>query len=109
MRVISRARLIEFWEVHPTAEAPLETWRRAVRRANWRTFNDVRATFGNADNVGRCVVFNIGGNSFRLVAAIHYQKQLKDRTWTVGKVFVRGVMTHSGYNQGKWKPDCGAK
>jgi mRNA interferase HigB len=48
--------------------------------------------------VGRCVVFNIGGNKFRLVTRILYTSQ---------KVFVLRVMTHKEYDDNKWKEECG--
>lgn len=109
MRVISRARLVHFWEEHPDAESPLETWRQIVRRANWKTFADLRASFGNADLVGNCVVFNIGRNKYRLIAAIHYQKLKKDASRSTGRVYVRNVLTHGEYDRGQWKRDCGAE
>ena len=47
-----------------------------------------------ADLVGKFVVFDIGGNKYRLIAAIHYNR---------GKLFVRHVLTHSEYDEGNWK------
>lgn len=109
MRVISRAKLVDCWEQYPLAESPLTEWFKITRRASWRTFADVRAMFNSADLVGNCVVFDIGGNKFRLIAAIYYQKQKNDGDWTLGKVFVRKVLSHAEYDKGKWKDDCGAK
>jgi mRNA interferase HigB len=94
MHIISKKKLREFWTEHLQAQAPLETWHRVVEHSHWETFNDVRATFGSADLVGRFVVFNIAGNNYRLIAAIHFNR---------GKVFVRHVLTHAEYDQGKWK------
>ena len=50
--------------------------------------------------VGRfdCVIFNIGGNKYRLVTRILYPSQ---------KVFILKVMTHKEYDQDKWKKECG--
>jgi mRNA interferase HigB len=50
--------------------------------------------FPLADQVGKLTVFNIGGNKVRLIAAIHYNRK---------KVYIRAVLTHSEYNEGKWK------
>jgi mRNA interferase HigB len=60
---------------------------------------DVRATFPHADLInvasGRSVVvFNIAGNKYRLITAIHYNRQL---------VFAMMVLTHTQYASGKWK------
>jgi mRNA interferase HigB len=49
------------------------------------------------DQVGRCIVFNIGGNKFRLVVVVHFNR---------GKVYIRHVMTHDEYDSGTWKGDC---
>jgi mRNA interferase HigB len=50
--------------------------------------------FPSADQVGKLTVFNIGGNKVRLMAAIHYNRK---------KIYIRAVLTHSEYDQGKWK------
>ena len=68
-----------------------------VRKARWRKFADVRGPYPHADQVGKCTVFNIGGNKFRLIVII-----LPD--WH--RVLVRFVLTHQEYDQGKWKEDC---
>jgi mRNA interferase HigB len=97
MHIISEKKLREFWTNHPEAESPLRAWLKVVEQADRQNFAEVRATFAHADAVGRCIVFNIGGNKFRLIAAIHYNR---------GKDFVRYVLTHAEYDQGHWKADC---
>src|SRR5438477_602900 len=64
----------------------------------WQTWGDVKADFGTVSLVGNCVVFNIGGNKYRLVTQILYPSQ---------KVFILKVMTHAEYDLNKWKDDCG--
>src|SRR6185295_7338121 len=94
LRVISRRRLREFWEVSPEAKAPLEHWYNTTRRASWRNLVDVRETFRHADPVGTCTVFNIKGNDYRLITRISYTRQ---------RVYVRFVLTHAEYDKDKWK------
>jgi mRNA interferase HigB len=94
MHVISKKKLREFWEKHPKAKSSLEAWHQVAEHAEWQSFPDVRKTFNSADAVGRFVVFDIGGNKYRLIAVIHYNR---------GKVFVRHVLTHAEYDEGKWK------
>jgi len=94
--VISRRRLREFWEVHPRAEVSLRTWYKVVSTASWPDFAQLRRSFASADQVGRLVVFNVGGNRYRLTALVDYEWQ---------KVFVRRVMTHEEYDEGGWKRD----
>jgi mRNA interferase HigB len=69
-----------------------------VEQQHWaakiHSFAELRALFPNADHVGRLTVFNIGGNTARLIAAIHYNRQ---------KVYVRAILTHADYDEEKWK------
>ena len=58
----------------------------------------MKAEFGTASLVGNCVVFNIGGNKYRLVTRILYPSQ---------KVFILKVMTHEEYDEDTWKEECG--
>src|ERR1043166_1538315 len=94
MHVISKKKLREFWEREPRARSPLDAWYQVTKRPEWRIFAEVRQTFNSADAVGKFVVFDIGGNKYRLIAVIHYNR---------GKVFVRHVLTHAEYDEGKWK------
>ncbi len=102
MRVISKARLKQFWEIpgHGNSEGPLRAWHTHVsnRTVAWQSWGDVKAEFATASLVGNCVVFNIGGNKYRLVTRILYPSQ---------KVFVLKVMTHQEYDADKWKQECG--
>jgi mRNA interferase HigB len=94
MRVMSKKKLREFWQAHPDAEAPLADWYKVVKAARWAKFAVIRATFRSADLVGRCVVFDTGGNKYRLIATL-------SRGWV--KVYVRHVLTHREYDRGSWK------
>src|SRR6202043_3499674 len=76
----------------------LEAWYKVVAAADWRRWSDVRSTFRTADVVGDCVVFNVGGNNYRLIARIRYK---------LHKVFVLKVMTHSEYSRQRWPEECG--
>ena len=96
MHVISKKKLREFWGVHAKAKSPLETWYQVAKHAAWESFADLRKTFPTADRVGRFVVFDIGGNKYRLIAAIHFNR---------GKLFVRHVLTHAEYDERKWKDE----
>src|SRR5436309_3077002 len=102
MRVISKARLKQFWQTpgHEDAGGPLRAWYTHVnsRAVAWHAWADVKAAFSTASIVGSCVVFNIGGNKYRLVTRILYPSQ---------KVFVLRMMTHAEYDEEKWKDECG--
>ena len=102
MRVISKARLQQFWEApgREDAAGPLRAWYTHVnsRTVSWQSWGDVKSEFGTASLVGNCAVFNIGGNKYRLVTRILYCSQ---------KVFVLKVMTHGEYDDDRWKEECG--
>lgn len=65
-----------------------------MRVSEFTSFAEVQTVFPNADQVGKLTVFNIAGNKFRLIAAIHYNRR---------KVYIRAVLTHSEYDQGEWQ------
>lgn len=94
MHIISRKALTTFAEAHPDASGPLDRWYRVAKRAGWTTFSDLRADLPSADRVDNLVVFTIGGNKFRLVAAVHFARQ---------KLFIRAVLTHHEYDRGSWR------
>ena len=68
-----------------------------MKRNHWKNFAEVRISYPHADQVGRLTVFNIGGNKYRLVVAIHLNR---------GKVFIRHILTHSEYDSATWKKDA---
>ena len=90
-RIIAKSTLREFWEVHADAEQYLKTWYDTTKTAEWFSPNDVKMTYANASILKDSrVVFNIKGNSYRLVVKFNYEKQ-----WA----FIRFIGTHSGYDK----------
>lgn len=94
MHIITRRRLVDFGRLHPEARVPLQHWFTIVRKTDYASFAALRATFPSADQVDRFTVFNVGGNKFRLIAAIHYNRK---------KVYIRHVLMHAEYDQGRWR------
>ena len=94
MHIITRRRLVEFWRIHPQARSSLQHWFAIVRKTDYASFAALRVTFPSADQVGRFTVFDIGGNKFRLITAVHYNRK---------KVYVRHVLTHAEYDRGTWR------
>lgn len=89
MHVISLKMLREFWIKHPAAERPLRHWHTLTEQTRFNDFSHLREAFGSADYVSPFTIFNVGGNSFRVIALVRYGD---------GKVFVRWVMTHREYD-----------
>ncbi len=91
VRVIARRTLREFWERHPDAEGPLRAWFHDVERADWRRPADLKRTYANASVVSaQRIVFNIGGNKYRLIVAVNYAYRI---------CYVRFVGTHREYDR----------
>ena len=57
-------------------------------------FADLKALFPSADQVANKTVFNIGGNKYRLIAALHYNR---------GRIYIRAILTHREYDKGNCK------
>ncbi len=94
MHVISRKALRQFWEKYPDSKTPLVRWFKIMDKQDFGNFAELRATFPSADNVGGLIVFNIGGNKVRLIAAVHYNRN---------KIYILYVLTHAEYSQRRWK------
>jgi mRNA interferase HigB len=94
MHIISRKALVSFWEQYPDSKAPLARWFKIVRQTDFKTFAALRRTFPSVDKVGDLVVFDVGGNKYRLIVSIHFNR---------GKVYIREILTHQDYDRGEWK------
>ena len=94
MQLISIKALRDFAARHGDSAQPLQDFRRKVERGSYANFAELRAVFPTVNKVGARYVFNIGGNKYRLIASIHYNR---------GKVYIRAVLTHSAYDAGAWK------
>ena len=91
MQIISIKTLREFWRVHASAETPLKAWYHEARQARWRSFHDIRNRHRHADVLpGNRVVFDLKGNTYRLVVRINYQS---------GCIFIRFIGTHADYDK----------
>ena len=94
MRIITKARIKQACENYPEAKEALGSWYKVVSNNVFNNFAELRQPFRSVDKVGRVVVFNIKGNQYRLIAAIHYNTNL---------IYVLEVMTHAEYDKDKWK------
>jgi len=86
--------LREFAARHREAAEPLSIWYAIMSKTDFASFAELRRVFGSVDKVGKFTVFDIGGNKFRLIAAVHYNRK---------KVYIRHVFTHAEYDRDKWK------
>ena len=90
-RIFAKSTLRVYWEGHPDSEQYLKTWYETAMNSNWKSPNDVKLTYANASILRNSrIVFNIKGNSYRLVAKFNFEKQ-----WA----FIRFIGTHSEYDR----------
>jgi mRNA interferase HigB len=102
MRVISKRRLREFRDSRKAdsaiAERDLSAWFKIAKGADWEHFGALKQTFGSADQVGNCVVFDVGNNRFRVIGRVNY---------AAGIVYLLKVMDHTEYDKQRWVDSCG--
>jgi mRNA interferase HigB len=98
VHVISQKALRDFGKKHADAATPFSAWFKLARHGRFTNLAELKRTFASVDMVpvrGRdFYVFNIGGNKYRLIAAIHFNTQ---------RLFVRQIMTRAEYDTGRWK------
>ncbi|MEM7129363.1 MAG: type II toxin-antitoxin system HigB family toxin [Chloroflexota bacterium] len=91
MRIRAERTLKEFEEKYPNAKPQLIAWREDTSLADWQSPSDIKARYANASILdGQRVVFNIAGNHYRLIVAIHYKSKI---------VHIRWFGTHAEYDK----------
>ena len=101
MRIVKEKSLWDAAERYPKAATYLASWSKTVGRASWRSLADVRSSYPSADRArvssGRPVyVFNVCGNTYRLIAALHFDRQM---------AYTLRFLTHAEYSKDRWKDD----
>ena len=95
MRIITYTAIKQYSNLHSDAKLALDEWYIKTEQSQWNCFSDVKQTFNNADSVGgKRYVFNIKGNSYRVIALILFVPKI---------VYIRFIGTHSEYDKIK---DC---
>ena len=90
-QIFAKSTLREFWEKYPDSEQHLKTWYDTAMNANWESPNDVKQSYATTSILKDSkIVFNIKGNSYRLIVKFNFQKQ-----WA----FIRFTGTHSEYDK----------
>jgi len=93
MRVIAKSTLKKFWEMpaYSDSQTPIESWYEEAINANWNTSQAIKRQYANSSICkNNRVVFNIGGNKYRLIVEIQYQASI---------VWVKFVGTHTQYDK----------
>ena len=101
MHIIARPAIKAAKRRCPNASAWLDSWWQTASMAVWTRLADVRKSYPKADEVGRCLVFNVSGNDYRLICRVTYANE-----WTNGTLLVKHFLTHADYSKEKWCKDC---
>lgn len=94
MRIIAKRQLMDMAAAHGDCVDQAAAWYAQTSAETWRSLADVRQTYSHADIVGDKTVFNIKGNSYRLITYINYK---------AGIVYIKFLLTHAEYTKGNWK------
>jgi mRNA interferase HigB len=98
VHVYSERALREFANKHADAKTPLGAWLKLAEHGTFQNLAELKKTFRGVDMVPvkqrDFYVFNIGGNKYRLVAAVHFNTQ---------QLFIRHILTHAEYSTERWK------
>ena len=91
MRVIAKSTLCDFRIMHKDCEEQLKSWYDEAEKSNWTSPSAIKTNYSSASILpGNRVVFNINGNSYRLIVKINYK---------FGIIWVRFVGTHGDCNK----------
>lgn len=91
MVIITKSKLITFYGTNTSAKEPLLRWYNEVLLSDWHDFHSAKRSFNSIDSIGNDrFVFNVGGNKFRIIAMIHFNKRT---------LYIRFVGTHEQYDQ----------
>jgi mRNA interferase HigB len=94
MHIISKRRIWEAKKEFPEVANALDGWYRVISKNIFNNFAELKRSFGSIDKVNNLYVFDVGGNKFRLITSIHFNRQ---------KLYIRHILTHTEYDKGLWK------
>lgn len=93
MELVGKSQLRQDAQIHGDTPRAVEAWIRVVEEAQWSDITEVRKTYRSADYVNGRTVFNLKGNSYRLIVVIDYSLKL---------VAYEAFLTHAEYDKYKF-------
>jgi mRNA interferase HigB len=90
VRIVTETRIREFIERVPRSSDAMSRWVETIETSKWRNPGELKVTFGSASFVSDLTVFNVSGNNYRVLAFVHYYKQI---------VYIKKIGTHKEYDQ----------
>lgn len=95
VRLVKKHTITKFVEAHRNSKISFDLWLEKLNSANWENINDLKLTFGAADLLDKHsnrIVFNIGGNNYRMICTYHFGK-------TNVHLFIKWIGTHAEYDK----------
>ena len=92
MTVVGEHKIRRFAKKHAASRKPLARFIELAQAADWKHFSELKETFSAADYVSGIVIFDIGGNKYRLTATVNYE---------LHTLLIEEVLTHEQYNERK--------
>ena len=95
VHLIKKQSIEDYILKNARSKASFEIWLSILKRADWNEPNEIILTFNSADILGKSsnrVVFNIGGNNYRLICKYHFGKMKVH-------LFINWIGTHSEYTK----------
>ncbi len=99
MRIVKEGFLQDAACEDPKVAKYLAAWTGTVRAARWRNLAELRRVYPSADSVAvgsgkSVIVFNVCGNNYRLIVALHFDRQI---------AYELRFLTHADYSKDRWK------
>ena len=93
MNVINRKALRQIMRAHAETAASLDAWWKVAKAARWTQLDECRRSFTSVDQVGRCLIFDILGNNYRLITVVSWRNQ---------RIYIKALLTHREYERNTW-------
>lgn len=97
VKVTSRYNVLKAARRHPDSVAPVTRWLTVIAAAEWGNLMDARKSYPSTDQVGKTLIFNVGGNKYRLLCCV---------SWELRRLFFRALLTHAEYDRVKVEALC---
>lgn len=90
MHIISKKKLRDYYENNASAKMPLIEWYIKIKEFSPKNLHELKTKFNSVDYIHGYTIFNVGGNNYRLITAIHYNLK---------KCYIRNIWSHAEYSK----------
>ncbi|MBK2025366.1 type II toxin-antitoxin system HigB family toxin [Francisella philomiragia] len=90
MHIISKKKLRDYYQNNAQSKIPLSEWYYKMKHSNVSNIIELKEIFNSVDPAHGYTIFNVGGNNYRIITAIHYNFQ---------RCYIRAIWTHAEYSK----------